>query len=255
MVAVGVLVTIIMIGAGFWIRQLRRQHKAKLAAERVSPRQQNVPASLPPIVKTEFAVVGTDTRRPRIEGKTNIADGTEVMVSIEADAGWSFSSNVKIAKGEFRAGPFGKEELPNGMYTAEFGVIGDHYDRTTKKFRFFIGPSRAAAKKADLAAAAFAAGIYKRTKFIVESIGANMNEVRPPRNLDDRRRCSQLNKRGRALLSPLEKDAGKLPAKYFDLKNAVGIMRLCLLCDERASSMCREVAKHLRNAAPTVEVR
>jgi hypothetical protein len=80
--------------------------------------------------------------KPIVIGKTNLPDGTDLMVSIERNkSAYGGQSKVKVARGEFRAGPFTQKgsAFNPGKYTLKITVpfaptqpssvqslIGDH---------------------------------------------------------------------------------------------------------------------------------
>ncbi|HET6418652.1 MAG TPA: hypothetical protein VFG19_00755 [Geobacteraceae bacterium] len=80
--------------------------------------------------------------KPIVVGKTNLPDGTDLMVSIERNkSAYGGQSKVKVSRGEFRAGPFTQKgsAFNPGTYTLKItvpfaptqpssvqSVIGDH---------------------------------------------------------------------------------------------------------------------------------
>lgn len=240
------------------------------------------PPDAPPLAKgvvLELELQDLNTRRPVVVGETNLPDGTEILVSVEAARDFSGQADAVVKAGRFAAGPFGPEGgLTDGSYVADATmsiatlqpeavkkVIGAEGERLKGKLvqrdnlgtwvqaqtKFFIGESAATAEKLDREALAKQMAAMKEIEAELRkllSIGTGeLALLRRSDDLDDLVRCGELMRKSQAQAQELEERAMKFPVPYRMIAAAAIHTKMCVSClDSLARDNCKLAKDILR---------
>jgi hypothetical protein len=227
-------------------------------------------------------VVYLDPQSPRVQGLTNLPDGTDIMVTVENRLGYSRQQTVKVKGRRFETDPLrdGENTLAPARYNVQLvmpiprvqtesvrAAIGEKGEKlrgplvktsrlgvtVEQEKAFFIGDSKEAAIRAEKVALA---SMKKDADYVYEGLvsllkqGRAMTRLRESQGLHDIKRCGELMREFQAKADDIRKKAERLPqSKYAMLQLAASPVniRYCVSCSTAvAADGCRRAEEALK---------
>lgn len=231
-----------------------------------------------PIENINLNAKATNTADGRVlvTGKTNLPEGTKLMVSMSnKTTGYRAQDESSVVGGKFSAGPFGyKTGLTDGVYLIDIStpasavqpksvqaIIGKMGENLTGDLVVKDEMFGSAVEKQITHTLGTAGAIEKATtqdeelaisiKDSVEQLliaGRSMGALRTSNSANDLRKCGVLMRENQPKAEALDKQADELPMSYLQLKVAAADIYMCVSClESSASAACDRVSESIKD--------
>ncbi len=218
----------------------------------------------------------TNDGRIAVTGKTNLPDGTELIISISEEVfGFSAQDESMVAKGEFSAGPLGpKSGLSAGNYIIEVmmpipsaqpesvqSIIGNEGQYLTGalvkqsswggktveySFSYSLG-SKESIQQAQSVHYKLVSNVRSTIEQLLEN-GRAMDRYRNTDDLVALKNCGERMRENQAKAKAIRAQAETLSMNYMGLKVASIEIFSCVSCSGTAIEACERVAESLKNS-------
>jgi hypothetical protein len=232
-----------------------------------------------------LSVEEDSTLRPKIVGKTNLPDKTELLVTVSGKStNFTGQEKTSVHAGRFQAGPFGSSSgLQPGQYTVDVvvavplvqpdsvrAVIGQNGENLkgslVTKGRLGVsveveqafkitstGITSGKTDKKEVQAALIQAREILRALKNLEQQGRSMEALRNTDDLSKVRQCGDLMRERGKKAKELESNAGTLPNSYgFRLRVAASELSMCVTCANDAIRTCDIARSTLKDAEKVI---
>lgn len=221
-------------------------------------------------------VTPTEDNRAIVSGKTNLPDGTQLLIILSNDGrGFSASSKAVVTESEFTSLPLGPPSgLDEGNYEIDIvmssprmqpenvkaivGEMGEHLsgelvvkdetfgDSVEQQLVYQVGTEEAIKEtvKKDLETASN----IKQSLERLLATGRSMEKFRTDDTVSSLRKCGALMKENQPKAEALNKQADELPMSYLQLKVAAADIYMCVSClESSASAACDRVTESIKD--------
>jgi hypothetical protein len=232
--------------------------------------------SLPP-VSIDITIEKTDNNRVRINGTTNLPDGTELAFSLEGKTmNFMAQATASVNKGQFHSELGPSKGLPVGQYVAEVvmvmpmlqpqsvrAIIGEDGERlngpivkkSNDDLDISVSKTFQIANDGNIIFKSNPAALTKtmtRAKSILNGI-KNLEKIGrelEPLRIEDNPDCMTLLQHRKQMADSLEKEASSLPLEFsMALQLAAKELSLCVTCAKGFSlEHCNSAKKSIREA-------